>query len=88
MLIVYELRRQNIDEPKTTQMNTYLANIRKKLHDRSEIGYYDLEVWCSKRSEVPEDIHQVFVIGYVIIVDENDPKKSIFRVSISVHGFY
>jgi hypothetical protein len=80
---MYDLRRQNIDEPKISQLNTYLATIRKKLHGKSEVSYYDLDVWCSKRSEIPQDIHQVFVIGYVINVDEDDPKKSIFRVSIS-----
>ena len=32
MLLVYELRRQNVDEPKISQLNTYLATIRKTLH--------------------------------------------------------
>jgi hypothetical protein len=49
-----------------------LATKRKKLHGNSEVSYYDLDVWCSLRSEILQDIHQIFVIGY-----------SIFRVSIS-----
>jgi hypothetical protein len=82
MIIMYQLRKQNIEEPAIKQLNNYISAF-KKNKSKSEISYYDMEVWCSKRCAIPDDIHQVFVIGYVIIIDEDDPKKSIFRIALS-----
>jgi hypothetical protein len=42
-----------------------------------------MEVWCSKRCAIPDDIHQVLVIGYVVIIDQDDFKKGIFRIALS-----
>ena len=83
MLIMYKLRKRGIAEPKLRQLNNYLSVYKKKRHGRSEISYYDLENWCRARSEIPDDIHKVFVIGYFIQVDEVDSTKSIFRLAIS-----
>ncbi len=82
-MIVYELRRQNIDEPAIRQLNNYLSTYKRKKHGKSEISYYDLEIWCSKLTNIPNDIHEVFVIGYVVKVDEEYPTNSVFRVAMS-----
>ena len=82
-LIMYELRRRAVDEPTLKQLENYLRVYKCKKHGKTEISYYDLDVWCSKRTKIPEDLHEVFVIGDEIIIDEIDSSKSIFRVSVS-----
>jgi hypothetical protein len=62
-----------------------MINIKNRIFFNSniQVSYYDLDVWCFKRTKISDDLHEVFVIGYEIIIDEIDSSKSIFRVSVS-----
>ncbi len=50
--ILYELRRQSLNEPALRQLNNYLSTYRRKKHGKTQISYYDLEIWCSKRTMI------------------------------------
>jgi hypothetical protein len=78
-LIMYELRRRAVDEPTLKQLENYLRVYKCKKHGKTEISYYDLDMWCSKRTKIPDDLHEVFVIGYEIIIDEIDSSKVSFE---------
>ena len=81
--MIYELRRQQIEEPSKRQLDNYLQTIKKKIHGKTEVRYYDLDFWCSKKSAIPCDVHEVFVIGDAIKVDENVAQNSIFKIFMS-----
>ena len=82
-LIQYALRQKNIDVPTTMQINNWIRYYKKKEIGKTNLTFAELEAWCIKRLNKPDDKHEPFVIGYDIHVDEDNPKLRTFHVSIS-----
>jgi hypothetical protein len=57
--------------------------LQKKNLGKTNVTFTELEAWCISKLQIPHDIHQPFVIGYDINVDEDKPEFSTFHVSIS-----
>lgn len=65
--------------PTIKQLNNYLSDYRKFKYGSKAISLEELEKWLQNHIDVPEDIHQVFVMSYCI--NESDPPK--FRFALS-----
>ena len=87
------MRKLKLQEPSEIELANWIRYYKRKAIGQTHLPYADLEAWCIKRLNVPDDIHAPFVIGYEINVNEDDPKKSTVHVSISTrllleHGLY
>jgi hypothetical protein len=59
-----------------------LAHIKDKLNGKNKICYGELEIWCKERTKVPENEHEVYVLGYEVVINDEKPELSYFRLSI------
>uniref|UniRef100_A0A914WUV5 MULE transposase domain-containing protein n=1 Tax=Plectus sambesii TaxID=2011161 RepID=A0A914WUV5_9BILA len=60
-LVLNELRRRGIPEPKLTRLKAYLAALRQKKYGSSRATFGELYQWCIERSKIPEDMDTPFV---------------------------
>jgi hypothetical protein len=59
-----------------------LAHLKEKLNGKKQISYGELETWCKERTKVPEDEHEVYVLGYELVINNENQNKANFRLSI------
>ena len=38
--------------------------------------------WCRERTKKPEDEHEFYILGYKVVINDNKPELSYFRLSI------
>uniref|UniRef100_A0A914WG57 MULE transposase domain-containing protein n=1 Tax=Plectus sambesii TaxID=2011161 RepID=A0A914WG57_9BILA len=75
-LILNELRRRGIPEPKITCLKAYLAALRQKKYGSSKATFGKLYQWCIKRLKILEDMNTPFVQQ----VFENSNKRPKIRI--------
>jgi hypothetical protein len=80
--IMYSLREESLPEPSACQLNNFLAQLKEKLLGKRSMSYGDLEKWCKLRLIVPENEHEIFVLGYEIVINDGKPELSYFRLVI------
>jgi hypothetical protein len=59
-----------------------LAHLKEKLNGKKQISYGELEIWLKERIQIPVDEHEVYVLGYEVVIDAGKPEQSYFRLSI------
>uniref|UniRef100_A0A914WTS7 MULE transposase domain-containing protein n=1 Tax=Plectus sambesii TaxID=2011161 RepID=A0A914WTS7_9BILA len=72
-LVLNELRRRGIPEPKITRLKAYLTALRQKKYGSSRATFGELYQWCIERSEIPEDMDMPFV-QQIFDESEDTPK--------------
>lgn len=78
--ILNSLRRvEGIKVPTIKQLNNYLSDRRRIKYGSSTISLGELERWILDHSNIPENIHEVFVISYYIF--EGEPPTFRFVLS-------
>jgi hypothetical protein len=63
-------------------LQNYLAHLKEKLNGKKQINYVELEIWCKKRIQIPEDEHEVYVLGYEVVINAEKQELSSFSLSI------
>ena len=80
--IRYTLREENFDEPTQRQLYNFLSQLKEKLYGKKQVSYGVFEKWCRERTKIPEDEHEVYILGYEVIINDAKPELSYFRISI------
>jgi hypothetical protein len=80
--IRYQLREERYNCPSQRQLYNYLAHLKEKLNGKKQISYGELEILCKERTLIPEDEHEVYVLGYEVVINPEKPELSYFRLSI------
>ena len=83
---IHEIMFQKGFKFKKTQIDYYLAKLRKIKYGRSTISLNELDTWCREHSSIPEDKDESFVVNYctnALEIDIENEDMPCFNVIIS-----
>ena len=78
-LILNELERTGKPQPPKSQLKNFLAYYKMKNFGPPSISLAELQQWCDRRKEIPEELDQVYVPSYEV-EDHEDIQQAKVRI--------